>query len=153
VVDYGKLADNAKLRQDAEHPPADTVAPKAFFEKVRRHLFEEMNKANIELRKRGADRIGQNHLPGFDNEMFLTFGTDLLCRVTLKTMTGTCRITAVLSGPPNGYELSRKEFPFDNDGPSAKMLLAKAAWFSLIDTRPKKIAVDIISSILAGSFN
>jgi hypothetical protein len=152
------LADRAKLRQDAEKSSIDrdrdlTVDPKAFFEKVRMHLFEEMKKANFELRKRGADRIGQNHLPGFDNEMFLTFGTDLLCRVTLNTMAGGYRITAVLSGPPNGYELSRKEYPFDSEGASAQMFLAKTAGFSLVDTRPKKIAVDIISSLLAGRFS
>jgi hypothetical protein len=153
MVDYGKLADKAKLRQDADSLNSDKVAPTVFFGKVRTHLFEEMSKANIELSKRGADRIGQNHLASFDNEMFLTFGTDLMCRVTLNTMAGGCRITAVLSGPPNGYELSRKEYPFDGDGPSAEMLLAKAAGFSVVDTRPKKIAVDIISSILAGRFN
>jgi hypothetical protein len=158
MVDYGKLADRAKSRQDAENLSTNRdrkpkVIPKAFFEKVRTHLFEEMNKANVELSKRGADRIGQNHLAGFDNEMFLTFGTDLLCRVTLNTMVGGCRITAVLSGPPNGYELSRKEYPFDCDGQSAEMILAKAAGFALVDTRPKKIAVDIISGILAGNFN
>jgi hypothetical protein len=153
VVDYGKLADKAKLRQDAENLPTEEVAPKAFFEKVRVHLFQEMKKANAELQKRGADHIGQNHLPGFDNEMFLTFGTDLLCRVTLNTLVGECRITAVLSGPPNGSELSRKEYPFDSNAASAKMLLAQAAGFSVVDTRPREIAVDIISSILAGKFN
>jgi hypothetical protein len=153
VVDYGKLADKAKLRQNAENPRTDKVAPKAFFEKVRVHILDEMKKANAELQKRGADHIGQNHLAGFDNEMFLTFGTDLLCRVTLNTLVGGCRITAVLSGPPNGYELSRKEYPFDSNGTSAQMLLAKAAGFSVVDPRPKKIAVDIISSILAGKFN
>jgi len=158
VADYGMLAEKAKLRQDAEKLSTDrdrdlTVDPKAFFEKVRSHLFEEMDKANAELSKRGADHIGQNHLAGFDNEMFLTFGTDLLCRVTLNTLVGGCRITVVLSGPPNGYELSRKEYPFDSDGPSAEMLLAQTAGFSVVDTRPKKIAVDIISNLLAGKFN
>jgi hypothetical protein len=158
VVDYGKLADKAKLRQDAEKMPTDRdrkskVAAKTFFEKVKTHLFEEMNKANVELSKRGADRIGQNHLAGFDNEMFLTFGTDLLCRVTLNTMAGGCRITAVLSGPPNGYELSRKEYPFDCNGISAEMLPGKTAGFSVANTLSMKIAVDIISSILSGKFN
>lgn len=153
MVDYGKLADRAKLRQDAENLHTDNVAPKKFFEKVRTHLFEEINKANIELSKRGAGRIGQNHLSGFDNEMFLTFGTNLLCRITLNTMVGGCRITAILIGPPNAYELSRREYPFDGDGPSAEMLLAKAAGFSVVDTRPKEIAVDIVSSILAGKFS
>jgi hypothetical protein len=158
VVDYGKLAEKAKRRQDAENLPVagnmeQKSNPKAFFERVRTQLLKEMDKANVELGKRGADRISQNHLAGFDNEMFLTFGTDLLCRVTLNTMAGGCRITAVLSGPPNGCELSRKEYPFDCDGVNAEMLLAKTAGFSLVDPLPKKIAVDIISSLLAGKFD
>jgi hypothetical protein len=153
VVDYGKLADKAKMRQKAEILPTEEVVPKAFFEKVRGQLLEEMNKANIELGKREAGSIGQNHLAGFDNEMFLTFGTDLLCRVTLNTMAGGCKITAVLSGPPNGYELSRKEYPFNCDGISTEMLLVKAAGASVVNTLSKKIAVDIISNLLAGKFN
>ena len=60
MTDYSKLADNAKLLQEAARQAAEThISQKAdpcdFFEKVRAHLIEEMNKANVELRKRGAD--------------------------------------------------------------------------------------------------
>jgi hypothetical protein len=59
----------------------------------------------------------------------------------------------VLSGPPNGYELSRKEYPFNCDGISTEMLLVKAAGASVVNTLSKKIAVDIVSNLLAGKFN
>jgi hypothetical protein len=158
MVDYGKLADGAKQRQDAENVSTVRnrelkVAPKAFFEKVRAHLFVEINKANAELLKRGIRYIDQNHLSGFDNEIFLTYGTDVLCRIMLNTLAGKCQITAISSGPPNGYELLRKEYPFNNDVSGTGMLLDKGAEFPAVEPRSEDIAVDIISSILVGKFD
>jgi hypothetical protein len=158
MVDYGKLAERAKQRQDAEivHTGSGRelkVDPKVFFERVKAHILKEMNKANTELRKRGADCIGQNHLSGFDNEIFLTYGTSLLCRVTLNTSVGKCLVTAAISGPPNGYELSRREYPFNNDVLNMKMPQAPGAENATVEPYPEDIAVDIVSSILVGAFD
>ena len=103
MVDYAELADLARARHEAERhsaarhrgPKAD---PKAFFDKVKTQVFAEMNKANVELRKSGAPLFARNHLPGFDREIFVTFGTDLLCRISLEVRTGRDFILAVFSG-------------------------------------------------------
>ena len=155
MVDYAKLADTAKVKRDADRSAADRhkqliADPSVFYGRVRAHLQEEMKKANVQLRKRGAAFLDQNHLPGFPNEMFLTYGTDSLCRVGLGIMGGGCRVTAVISGPPNGYEISRKEYLCDQEAPRREALPVGGA---AVASRPDEIAVDIISGILRGKFD
>ena len=155
MVDYAKLADTAKVKQDADRSAAERhrqlrADPCVFFGRVRARLLEEMKKANVELRKRGAAFLEQNHLPGFPNEMFLTYGTDSLCRVGLGIMGGGCRVTAVISGPPNGYEISRKEYLCDQDAACQEV---RPAGRLVVACRPNEIAVDIISGILVGKFD
>jgi hypothetical protein len=157
MVNYARLADSAKKMQDAAKSVSvkDQEAgadPCAFFGAVKAHLAEEMRKANTELRKRGAVTIDQNHLPGFDTEAFLTFGTDSLCRVGLGTKAGECRITAVICGPPNGYEISRKEYLCDQKAPRPDKIHAVGEGFPSSGPSPREIAADIISSILVGRF-
>jgi hypothetical protein len=158
LTDYGKLAAKAKVIQDAEQFSADekhglSMERSIFFERVRTHLLEEMTKANVELHKRQAVGFGRNHMPGFDDEVFITFGTDLLCRVTLEVIGGGCRITAVISGPPNGYELSRKEYPFNQGDSSSEMAPARGAELPGAGVSPYQIAVNIISSVIVGKFD
>ncbi len=157
MTDYSKLADNAKLLQEAARQAAEThISQKAdpcdFFEKVRAHLIEEMNKANVALRKRGADVIDRNHMPGFSEEIFLTYGTSSLCRVRLDVHRVGCQITAVISGPPNGYEISRKEYLCSQDETCRIVLPAVKEGTSSGRARPARIAVDIIAGILLGKF-
>ncbi|MGD0802115.1 MAG: hypothetical protein ABR906_12430 [Terracidiphilus sp.] len=157
MVDYAKLALDAKLSQEADRLAVErhrslNSDPCSFFENVRNHLLAEMNKANVELRKRGADIFDRNHLPGFSHEVFLTFGTTTLCRVGLNVHGGGCRLTAVLSGPPNGYELSRKEYVCNQDESCKVVLPARKDGRPSKPSRPEEIAVDIISGILRGSF-
>jgi hypothetical protein len=153
MVDYAKLAIKAKKMQDAEKLSAAKkhglkVDPRIFFENVKTHLLEEMKKANVELYKRNAVGFGQNHMPGFDDEIFITFGTDLLCRITLVLLGGRCHIKAVLSGPPNGYEISRKEYCFNEEESDTASLCEEPA----VTVTPAQIAVDIISSVMVGKF-
>jgi hypothetical protein len=155
MVNYAKLADTAKVKQDADRSAADVhrqlrADPCVFFGRVRAHLLEEMKKANVELRKRGAAFLDQNHLPGFPNEMFLTYGTDSLCRVGLGIMGGGCRVTAVISGPPNGYEISRREYLCDQEGFCQEVRPDEG---QIVACHPDGIAVDIISGILRGKFD
>jgi hypothetical protein len=158
MVNYAQLADSAKKVQDAGKSASIThkelrVDPCAFFDAVRAHLAAEMKKANVELRKKGAAAIDQNHLPGFDTEVFLTFGTDSLCRVGLGIKVGECRITAIISGPPNGYEISRKEYLCLQDTDCKEALNTGKARVLTAASSPRGIAVDIISSFLVGKFD
>jgi hypothetical protein len=155
MVDYAKLADAAKVKQDAGRWAADRhkqliADPSVFFGRVKAHLLEEMRKANVELRKRKGGILDQNHLPGFPNEMFLTYGTDSLCRVGLGTVEGGCRVTAIISGPPNGYEISRREYLCDQPAACQEVLPDGGR---AVPCRPDEIAVDIISGILRGKFD
>jgi hypothetical protein len=92
-------------------------------------------------------------LPGFDTEVFLTFGTDSLCRVGLGIKVGECRITAIISGPPNGYEISRKEYLCLQDTDCKEALNTGKARVLTAASSPRGIAVDIISSFLVGKFD
>jgi hypothetical protein len=155
MFSYAILADTAKVKQDADRSAADRhkqlrVHPSVFFARVRVHLLEEMKKANVELRKRGAALLDQNHLPGFPNEMFLTYGTDALCRVGLEIIGGGCRVTAIISGPPNGHEISRKAYLCGQEAPCRE---ARPDGGPAVPSRPDEVAVDIISGILRGRFD
>ena len=158
MVNYAQLADSAKKVQDAGKSASIThkelrVDPCAFFDAVRAHLAAEMKKANVELRKKGAAAIDQNHLPGFDTEVFLTFGTDSLCRVGLGIKVGECRITAIISGPPNGYEISRREYRCKQEETCRIVLTIDEAEGRTTAFSPDEVAADIIAGILVGKFN
>jgi hypothetical protein len=158
VVNYAKLAEKAKMIQIADKLEAERhkklrTDPCAFFEKVKAHIVEEMNKANVELRKRGAATFDRNYLPGFSDELFLTYGTDSLCRVGLGIIGGGCRVTAVISGPPNGYILSRKEYLCNEDKVCQEVLPPIEEGMPPEGLCPEEIAVDIISGILRGGLD
>jgi hypothetical protein len=154
MVNYAQLADTAKVKQEADRLATERhrllrTDPCVFFARVRAHLQEEMTKVNVELRKRRAALFDQNHLPGFPNEMFITYGTDSLCRVGLGIMEGGCRVTAIISGPPNGYEISRKAYLCDK--PVCQEERPEGG--RTVPCRPEEVAVDIISGILRGRFD
>jgi len=158
MVNYAKLAEKAKMIQIADKLEAERhkelrADPCAFFEEVKAHIVEEMNKANVELRKRKAALFDRNYLPGFSDELFLTYGTDSLCRVGLGIQAGGCRVTAVISGPPNGYEISRKEYLCNQDKACQEVLPAVDKEMPPEGLCPEEIAVDIISGILRGGLD
>ncbi|MGA2889913.1 MAG: hypothetical protein ABSE51_17845 [Terracidiphilus sp.] len=159
MFDYSKLADYAKLTQVADQLAIERHNKLkgdrcAFFDKIRAHLIEEMKKANAELRKRGAAAlIDQNHLPTYSEELFLTYGTDSLCRVGLGVRGGGCQITAVISGPPNGYEISKKEYTCSQDKLCGVILSEANGRKPAAPSLPDEIAIDIVSAILMGRFN
>jgi hypothetical protein len=158
MVNYAELADKARARLDADKLAADRQknlidASQAFFEGLKEHLIEELDLVNVELRKRGVPEIRRNHLPGFLKEIFLTYGTDSLCRVGLESMGEQCRIMAVINGPPNGFEVSRKEYLFSQEASSFReVLVIGEAGSPTGVANPAEIAVDIISSVLLGKF-
>jgi hypothetical protein len=158
MVDYAKLADDARLIQHADRSATDIHRKlkdyqRSIFERVRTQVVEEMNKANVELRKRGAATIDRYHLPGFEDEIFLTYGTDTLCRVGIGVREGECLITAVISGPPNGYEIARKEYGGRREDSRSEIHLAGAAEPLDLESHSREIAINIISSIIFGRFD
>jgi hypothetical protein len=158
VVNYEKLAMKAKMIQDAEKLFAERdkekkADPLVFFERVKAQIVEETKKANVELRKKGADIFDLIHLPSFEEDIFLTYGTDSLCRVGLGVLKEEFRITAVISGPPNGYEISRKEYLCNKEASFQEILFPGVAELPSDGSYPEEIATDIVSGILRGGFD
>lgn len=157
MVDYSKLADIAKLKDIADKSVIEQhkklqADPCNFFQRVKTHLMEEMRKANEELRKRKAPTFERAHMPSFDDEIFLTYGTDSLCRVGRGIMGGGCRITASISGPPNGYELSRREYLCKKEETCREVLAINEAESKTLSFSPEEVAADIIAGVLVGKF-
>ncbi|MGA3346771.1 MAG: hypothetical protein ABSC76_18095 [Terracidiphilus sp.] len=158
MTDYAKLADIAKLKDIVDRSVVAKhkelrAEPCTFFQRVTAHLFEEMNKVNVELRKRKAPIFDRIHLPSLDDEILLTYGTDSLCRVGRGIMKGGCRITAVISGPPNGYEISRREYLCKQEESCREVLAVEGSQLRTIAFGPEEVAADIIGGVLAGKFN
>jgi hypothetical protein len=158
MVDYEKLAAQAKAAQDAasfasRKAQESAVDPRVFFQRVTTNLNEEMNKANVELLKRGIEPISRNHLPNFDGIVFLVFGIGFMCRVELEAQPRVSRIKAIICGPPNGQESSRKEFSFGQEFlPGSSPNAAQGAMRS-VGLTPQEIAQEIIAGIVIGTFD
>jgi hypothetical protein len=158
MVDYGKLADRAKALQQArrrggESPQTPPDDPGQLYEKVKICVLQEADKANKELSKRGMVLIQRVLSPSYSGRLCLSLGISLLCNVEYTPHPdGGCRIKAILSGPPNGAEISRKEFLAVNESPEREKLerLGNIPW--AIGLAPQNIAVEIVSGMLAGEF-
>jgi hypothetical protein len=137
-MDYSKLAQKlSNQRSDAQSiQHAGVVRGTSLadvYEHVKLHVMSEIEKANVEMRKRKLNTIERVFLPSFHGKLCLTVGSVLLCTVELQETKG--QIAAVLSGPPNAQEISRKEF-----------LLTEGC-------DPEQIAVEIVSGLLMGEFS
>lgn len=137
-MDYGKLAQklsnqrlHAQSVQDAGAQRGTGLAD--VYEHVKVHVISEIEKANVEMRKRKLNTIERVFLPSYHGKLCLTVGSVLLCTVELQEAKEL--IAAVLSGPPNAMEISRKEF-----------LLYEGC-------DPEQIAVEIVSGLLMGEFS
>jgi hypothetical protein len=158
MVDYEKLAAQAKAAQDAaalasRKEKESAVDPRVFFQRVTAEINEEMNKANAELLKRGMDAISRNHLPNFDGIVFLVFGAGFMCRVELEVQLRVSRIKAIICGPPNGNEVSRKEFFFGQEVSASDSPNAERGGLRIVGPSPQEIAQDIIAGIVVGTFD
>jgi hypothetical protein len=157
VIDYAKLAEIAKAKQDAgqlatKRQSRQRSYPNLFFERVKTHIVEEMDKANAELRKRGAETIIRNYMPSYSGKICLTYGTYLLCCVEFEAQAEGSLIKAVISGPPNGYEIARKEYSVSQDDSVVERHESKDGGSVVAVSGPDGVAEDIISSILVCEF-
>jgi len=138
VADYGELAQKLSNQRSHDRSAQDAGAERELgltdvFEHVKHHVSTEIEKANVEMRKRKLNTVERVFLPSYHGKLCLTVGSVLLCTVELQEAKG--QIVAVLSGPPNAQEISRKEF-----------LLVKGC-------DPEQIAVEIVSGLLMGEFS
>jgi hypothetical protein len=155
VVDYGKLAEKAKAVQQrlgkevSVAPPDD---PRELYEKVKNHVLEEVSKANVELGKRKMPLIERVLSPSYAGRLCLSLGVSLICNVDYTASPEGCRVTAIISGPPNGMEISRKQF-LAVGGSAQRRGTEGAGKIPLLQGEtPQPIAVAIVSGLLAGEF-
>ena len=156
MTDYGALADKLKgsgegVQRGHKRLAGHGVDPVAFYESVKAQIEMEVEKANVELRKRDLPVIERIFMPGFLGKLSLTFDTALLCNVDLQEAKG--RITAVILGPPNRCEISRKEYLIN---PAAVDPLARAidkAEKVAIGFSPDRIAAEVVAGLLMGNFD
>jgi hypothetical protein len=157
VVDYGKLADKAKALQKSGRPGGDEprnpqADPRELYEKVKTLVLEEVGKANEELAKRKIPLIERVLSPSYTGRLCLSLGTSWLCNVDYTATVEGCRITAILNGPPNAGEISRKQF-LAVDEATQRQRLQPGAISSGKGSTPQQIAVDIVSGLLQGGFD
>jgi hypothetical protein len=159
VVDYAKLAEKAKALKDAAdstagRPEVKKQNPVIFFDSVKSHLVAEMQKANMELARRGLATLDRSFSPSFSGRFCFTFGMSLFCSVELEEKVGGPQIKAVISGPPNGLEIGRREYHFNRGKQEQQSFRAdENAGMIVTGLNPEETAVDIISSILTGEFS
>jgi hypothetical protein len=65
---------------------------------------------------------------------------------------GECRITAIISGPPNGFEISRREYLCKQEETCHEVITIDPVQEKKITFTPEDVAVDIISGVLIGKF-
>ena len=159
MVDYGKLADRAKALQNAAdesdaRSEGKQLDPLGFFDSVKSHLVTEMHKANVELGKRGLATLDRSFSPSFSGRFCFTFGTSLFCSVELDANGEQRKIKSIISGPPNGGEVGRREYHFSMGLTEPQSFRADdEAGVIVTGLNSEEIAIDIVSSILMGEFS
>lgn len=159
MVDYAKLADKARALQDSAKDSGSyrgkmEYDPASFYQTVKAYLVAEINKANPELKKRGVPTLDRSFLPSFSGKFCFTFGMSLFCSVELDAQPERHRIKAVITGPPNGNEVGRREYLFNRGGSEPPSFRAEEGVGTIVTgLMPEQIAVDIVSSILSGEFS
>ena len=153
MTDYDLL--EKKLKGTKSGDPAGTKPttygfdPVTFYQYVKQQVEEEVDKANLELRKRKLPVIERVFMPSSQGKLSLTFGTGFLCNVELNPARG--RITAIIIGPPNSAEIARKDFPLNPEAGPQQSAIDDAGG-SLVVYSPHRIAAEIVSGLLAGEF-
>jgi hypothetical protein len=153
VTDYDLLEKKLKGTKSGDpagnKPATYAFDPATFYEYVKQQVEKEIDKANLELRKRDLPVIERVFMPSSQGKLSLTFGTGFLCNVELNQSHG--RITAMIIGPPNSAEIARKDFLLNPEaGPQESAI--DDAEEALVVYSPHRIAAEIVSGLLAGEF-
>jgi hypothetical protein len=153
VTDYDLLEKKLKGTNSVDpagnKPAAYAFDPETFYQYVKQQVEEEVDKANLELRKRDLPVIERVFMPSSLGKLSLTFGTGFLCNVELNPAHG--RITAIIIGPPNSAEVARRDFLLNPEaGPQESA--TDETEEALVVYSPHRIAAEIVSGLLAGEF-
>jgi hypothetical protein len=137
VTNYGEMADKlssqrSHARQAQKQGADGGMTALQIYDRVKLLVGYEFEKANVELQKRKLATIERLFLPSYQGRLCLSFGSAFMCTADLHEARG--QITAILLGPPNQQEISRKDF-------------------ALHEYRPEQIAVEIVSGLLMGEFS
>jgi hypothetical protein len=113
VNDYVTLAEKLRSSGDEEQQRNRDLTRQefdsgAFFEVVKTQINKEIEKANLELRKRGLTSIERVLVPCYMGRLCLTFGAVLMCCVEFDRARE--RMNAAIFGPPNRKEIWRKGY-------------------------------------------
>ena len=119
-------------QQTHKKPAQRSSQATKIYERVKTVVDHEIEKANVELKKRKLASVERVRVPSYFGRLCLSFGSDVLCTVDLDEMQG--EIMAVITGPPNAKEIARKAF-----------VLGKY--------QPEQIAEDVVSGLLSGEFS
>jgi len=123
--------------------------PATFYQCVKQQVEEEVEKANLELRKRDLTVIERVFMPSTQGKLSLTFGIGFLCNVELNPARE--RITAMIIGPPNSAEIARKDFPLNPEAGPQQSAIDGVGEAPVVYS-PHRIAAEIVSGLLAGEF-
>jgi len=150
VTDYRALADKLRgideaVKPAVERPVQPVTDVTSFYAAVKARIDREIEKANVELRQRRLPIIERIFMPAFHGRLGLTFGTSFLCNVELREAKG--QITAVISGPPHGTEIARKEYFLSWRTPGPRIFLVDTEKVSE-PPPPEAIAAEIVSALL-----
>ena len=153
MTDYDLLEKKLKGTKSGDpagnKPASYGFDPATFYQYVKQQVEEEVDKANLELRKRDLPVIERVFMPSSLGKISLTFGTGFLCNVELNQAHG--RITAMIIGPPNSAEVARKEFHLNQEPESQQSAIDEPEESSVVYS-PHRIATEIVSGLLAGEF-
>ena len=162
MVDYGKLIDEEKSRQDSVLSTEEARRKReidmiAFFRNVEIEIGVEMARANQELQKRGSPVIGGPFRPKNDEEIIeLEFaGLSPRCRLTLQTAKelGLARIQVELYDNSES-PMSRAEFVIEAEAKGVKAYRPLVAGFpdKAAELTAAEIAQRIVPGIIRGRF-
>lgn len=151
MSNYGALADRLKGTWQPAIPAAmggvgGGSNMTAFFDRVKLEILEEAKSANVELRGRGLATIDQVFVPCYRGKLCLTFGTTLLCVVDLDQVKA--RITAVILGPPNREEISRRDYLIGRNFANRNHPSTGSAAIHAVEDNSGRIASQIVSELL-----
>lgn len=163
MVDYGKLLDEEKARRDSSLANAEAQRKReiellAFFRSVEIALGEEMAKANVELKRRGAPKIEGPFRPVKDEESIeLTFGVRRpACRLTLESLDplmGLSRMKVELFDDAQNIG-GRMHYLLEGEAANVKAYKPLVEGFPDRGTThsPNEIAQEIVPGIIRGRF-
>ena len=155
MTDYDSLARKLKGMKKSGESAGKMLAnygfePVSFYQYVKAQVEEEVDQANVELRKRNLPLIERVFIPGFQGKLSLTFGMGFLCIVELQEAKG--RIRAVIFGPPNRDEVSRKDYLLNLVAVDLQGSPIDEANKMAVGYSPHRIATEIVSGLLMAEF-